>query len=166
LGHRNPQGLAWHPDTGALYSTEHGPSGEQGLCCRDELNRIEAGGNYGWPLVTAAAGEARFVDPLLHSGANDTWAPGGVLVYMGEALAPWRGNLFFGALRGQHLQRVVLAADGHTVLEVERLYEGEYGRIRDVVQGLDGYIYFTTSNRDGRASPAAEDDRILRIAPR
>lgn len=165
LGHRNPQGLAWDVNTGALYSTEHGPSGEQSLCCRDELNRIEPRGNYGWPLVTAAPGEAGYLDPLLHSG-DDTWAPAGLLVYDGEALAPWRGSLLFGALRGQHLQRVELADDGVTVVAVERLFVGELGRIRDVAQGPDGYVYFTTSNRDGRGRPAAEDDRILRIVPR
>jgi glucose/arabinose dehydrogenase len=72
----------------------------------------------------------------------------------------------FGALRGQHLQRVELADDGVTVVAVERLFVGELGRIRDVAQGPDGYVYFTTSNRDGRGRPAAEDDRILRIVPR
>ena len=165
LGHRNPQGLAWHPDTGAMYSTEHGPSGEQGLCCRDELNRIEPGANYGWPLVTAAPGDPRYADPVLHSDA-DTWAPAGLLVYSGEALPAWNGSLFFGALRGQHLQRVQLADDGVTVVAVERLFAGELGRIRDVAQGPDGAIYLTTSNRDGRGRPTADDDRILRIVPR
>lgn len=98
LGHRNPQGLAWDVNTGALYSTEHGPSGEQSLCCRDELNRIEPRGNYGWPLVTAAPGEAGYLDPLLHSG-DDTWAPAGLLVYDGEALALARQPLVWSIAR-------------------------------------------------------------------
>ncbi|MFQ6059037.1 MAG: PQQ-dependent sugar dehydrogenase [Anaerolineae bacterium] len=165
-GHRNPQGLAWQPATGALFITEHGPSGEMGLCCRDEINLIEPGANYGWPLVTEAPGDPRFVDPVLHSGL-DTWAPAGAAFYgNGEALAPWRGNLFFGALRGQHLHRLVLGGPQlQQVVAEERLFEGEYGRIRDIVLGPDGYLYFTTSNRDGRGRPAPDDDRILRIVP-
>lgn len=164
-GHRNPQGLAWEPDSGLLFSTEHGPSGEMGLCCRDEVNRIEPGANYGWPLVTEAAEDPRFVDPVLHSG-DDTWAPAGAVFYDGVVLTPWKGHLFFGALRGEHLHRLALGGPGLTeVVAEERLFEGQFGRIRDVVTGPDGYIYFTTSNRDGRGFPAAEDDRILRVIP-
>jgi len=162
LGHRNPQGLAWSV-TGQLYSTEHGPSGEMGLCCRDELNRIEAGGNYGWPLVTTGTDDPRFVLPVLHSG-DDTWAPSSLAAYKGTALAPWQGNLFFGALRGRHLHRVILSADG-TVASHEQLFAGQYGRIRAVTEGPDGHLYFSTSNRDGRGTPAPDDDRILRVVP-
>lgn len=165
LGHRNPQGLAWHPDTGALYAVEHGPSGEMGLCCLDELNRIEPGGNYGWPEVTGATGDARYSDPLLHSGANSTWAPAGAAFAVSPLLGDWRGSLLFGALRGAHLHRVVLTPDGRAVLADEALFVSEYGRIRDVVAGPDGALYLTTSNRDGRGRPAADDDRVLRIAP-
>ena len=163
-GHRNPQGLAWHPTTGQLYSTEHGPSGEMGLCCLDELNLIRPGGNYGWPRVTDAPGDPRFVDPILHSG-QDTWAPAGMAFVTGERLAPWKGHLFFGALRGQHLHHVVLSPDGKAVIFHEELFRGEFGRIRDVVMGPDGALYFTTSNRDGRGRPMPDDDRILRIVP-
>lgn len=163
-GHRNPQGLAWHPTTGQLYSTEHGPSGEMGLCCRDELNLIRPGANYGWPVVTDAPGDPRFVDPILHSG-DATWAPAGMDFVTGERLAPWRGHLFFGALRGQHLHHVVLGPDGRTVVFHEELFRGEFGRIREVKMGPDGALYFTTSNRDGRGQPRPGDDRILRIVP-
>jgi glucose/arabinose dehydrogenase len=164
LGHRNPQGLAWQPGTDQLYSVEHGPSGEFGLCCLDEFNRIQPGGNYGWPVVTGAPGDPRFIDPLLHSGSNATWAPGGAAFYTGDHLGPWRGNLFFGALRGSHLHRVVLGGPlGDQIVSDEALFLGEYGRIRDVVDGPDGYLYLTTSNRDGRGNPAANDDRVLRI---
>jgi glucose/arabinose dehydrogenase len=163
LGHRNPQGLAW-TESGQLYSTEHGPSGEMGLRSRDELNRIEVGKNYGWPVVTTETDDPRFVPAVLNSGANNTWAPAGLATYKGTRLGPWRGNLFFGALRGRHLHRVVLAPDG-SVESDEELYAGQYGRIRAVVEGPDGYLYFSTSNRDGRGSPASNDDRILRIVP-
>ena len=165
-GHRNPQGLAWQPETGVLWSTEHGPSGEFGLCCRDELNRIVPGGNYGWPIVTAIAGDSRYVDPVTYSGDSVTWAPGSVAFVTGDQLGPWRGNAFYGALRGEHLGRVALGGPGRDdVLEVERLYEGEYGRIREVTMGPDGYLYFSTSNRDGRGRPSGKDDRILRVVP-
>ena len=166
LGHRNAQGLAWDEETGLLYSTEHGPSGEFGFCCRDELNHIVAGGNYGWPEVTLDAEDPRYVDPILHSGATGTWAPAGAALYRGDLLTAWQGNLFFGALRGQHLHRVVLdGAPDPRVVENEQLFRGEYGRIRVVVVGPDGALYFATSNRDGRGQPVADDDRILRIVP-
>jgi len=165
FGHRNPEGLAWQSGTGRLYATEHGPSGEMGLCCLDELNLIVPGGNYGWPVVTDAPGDPRFLDPVLHSGA-DTWAPSGAAFYEGEAFPAWRGDLFFGALRGEHLHRLRLGgADGRTVLQEERLFVGQFGRLRDVVLGPDGALYLTTSNQDGRGRPAANDDRILRVAP-
>src|SRR5207249_4172366 len=77
LGHRNVQGIAWHPDTGALYETEHGPSDPFPNCCNDEVNLIVAGGNYGWPTVRGAAGDPRFRDPLIDSGRLETWAPSG-----------------------------------------------------------------------------------------
>ncbi len=159
-GHRNPQGLAWHPDTGELYATEHGPVG------RDEVNRIVAGGNYGWPTVSGDAGDARFRDAVAHSGV-DTWAPSGAAFYDAEALPPeWRGRLVFGALRGQRLVWVKLRAPDYRFVEEQgALFARRHGRIRDVVQGSDGYLYFATSNLDGRGSPKEGDDHILRIAP-
>jgi glucose/arabinose dehydrogenase len=156
-GHRNPEGLAWHPESGALFSTEHGSS------AHDEVNRIAPGANYGWPRVRGQENAEGMVAPVLESG-EETWAPAGAAFYDGELLGPWQGNLFFGALRGQHLHRLVLAGPDQTqVVEEERLFEGEYGRIRAVEMGPDGALYFSTSNRDGRGSPAAEDDRILRL---
>jgi aldose sugar dehydrogenase len=166
LGHRNPQGLAWDAETGLLYSTEHGPSGEFGLCCRDELNHIVAGGNYGWPEVTLDADDPRYVDPIMHSGPTNTWAPAGMVVYRGDLLRDWHGNILFANLRGRHIRRVVIeGTEEPRVVEDELLFDGEYGRIRAVVVGPDGALYVTTSNRDGRGQPAADDDRILRIVP-
>ncbi len=166
LGHRNPQGLAWQPSTGHLFATEHGPSGEFRLCCRDEVNLIEAGGNFGWPEVTMAPGDPRFVDPILASGTDHTWAPASAGFYDGEVLWPWQANLFFGALRGQHLHRVILGGPNlDQVVDEEVLFQSQLGRLRAVVEGPDGYLYVTTSNRDGRGNPAPDDDRILRIVP-
>jgi glucose/arabinose dehydrogenase len=157
-GHRNPQGLAWQPGSGTLFSTEHGPIGN------DEINIIEPGKNYGWPLVQARAGDARFVDPIL--AFSPAVAPSGATFYTGDALWEWAGNLFFATLRGRHLHRVVLGGEGQReVVRDERLFQGEYGRLRDVIQGPDGLLYFSTSNRDGRAVPAPNDDRIMRIMP-
>ncbi|MCW5852166.1 MAG: PQQ-dependent sugar dehydrogenase [Anaerolineae bacterium] len=164
LGHRNPQGLAWQPGTGRLYATEHGPSGgagpEQGGG-RDEVNLIEAGANYGWPLITGDQGRSGLVSPVLHSGTQATWAPGGATFV---TRGPWAGSLLFVGLRGQSLYRVVLdPANPRAVASFEGLLQGQYGRLRDVVEGPDGAIYLTTSNRDGRGSPAATDDRVLRL---
>lgn len=161
-GHRNPQGLAWR-ETGQLLAPEHGPSGEGGLCCRDEVNVIRPGANYGWPVVTGR-GDERFADPLAFSGTNNTWAPSGAAVYDGSDLPAWRGDLLFGALRGQHLHRLVLEGEDEVALaEEEELFAGEFGRLRAVAMGPDGRLYVATSNRDGRGRPAADDDRILRV---
>jgi aldose sugar dehydrogenase len=158
LGHRNPQGLAWQPGTGRLYATEHGASGN------DEVNLIERGANYGWPEAQGAAHPAPYRAPL--AVYTPSVAPAGATFYDADAIPQWRGSFFFATLRGAHLHRLVFdPADPRRVVVDERLYAGEYGRLRDVAQGPDGALYVTTSNRDGRGSPAAEDDRILRIGP-
>ena len=163
LGHRNVQGLAWHPDTKALYATEHGPSGLVPNCCNDEVNRIEAGANYGWPVVTGQPGDPRFRDPVVWSGRTDTWAPSGAAFATGPG--PLRGSLLFAALRGQHLHRVVFGADGKIAFE-ERLLVNTYGRLRDVYELPSGEFLVLTSNRDGRGRPAADDDRLLLVTLR
>ena len=130
----------------------------------DEVNVIEAGKNYGWPVVQGIAGNPNYVDPILVF--TPSVAPSGATFYDGSQLSDWSGNLFFASLRGQHLHRVVLGdSSSRVVLSEERLFEGTYGRLRDVAQGPDGYLYFCTNNRDGRGNPTAEDDRILRIVP-
>lgn len=149
LGHRNPQGLAWHP-SGRLYAAEHGPSGH------DEINHILAGRNYGWPEVHGQGGDSRYVEPLLESKL-DTWAPSGI-AFLG-------GDLFVAGLRGQRLLRVALAPDLRTVVRVVTFLNRTHGRLRDVVVGPDGALYVTTSNRDGRGWPRPNDDRILRVRP-
>jgi glucose/arabinose dehydrogenase len=156
LGHRNPQGLSWHPATGQLFSTEHGPTGN------DEVNIIEAGRNYGWPVVEGAAGRSEFNDPLL--SFTPSVAPSGATFYSGHALPGWEGDLFFSTLRGEHLHRITLSPSApHQVLDHDPLFQGEYGRLRDIIQGPNGFLYLATSNRDGRGGISAGDDRILRI---
>jgi glucose/arabinose dehydrogenase len=164
FGHRNVQGLTFQPDTGVLYETEHGPSGFFPACCQDEVNRIEAGANYGWPIVTGKPGDARFRDPVAWSGNLDTWAPSGAA--FATRAGPLRGSLLFATLRGQHLHRLVLTADGRGVAFEERLLVNQYGRLRDVYEIATGEFLVLTSNRDGRGRPAADDDRILLVTLR
>jgi len=157
IGHRNPQGIDWDPVTGNLWETEHGQS------ANDEVNLIERGRNYGWPVIEAAQEAPGMERPVLYF-APETAAPSGASFYRGTLVPGFAGNLFFGALRGAHLHRVVLdPADRRRVAGHEKLLEGRFGRIRDVVSGPDGAIYFCTNNRDGRGTPTAGDDRILRI---
>ena len=162
-GHRNPQGLAWQPGTGRLYSTEHGPSGFQGSG-QDEINFIEAGRNYGWPIIYGDKTREDMVSPVVQSGSSETWAPAGATFVVGGR---WDGSLLFVGLRGQTLYRLTLdISDPLKVLSFERLLVGEFGRLRDVVQGPDSAIYILTSNRDGRGRPSEGDDKLLRLAVR
>jgi aldose sugar dehydrogenase len=148
LGHRNPQGLAWDP-RGRLLEAEHGPS------AHDEINRIEAGRNYGWPDVRGVASDPRFVDPVLES-EQDTWAPSGI-AFLGD-------SLWVAALRGQRLLRVQLD-ENSKVVHVRVLLRGMHGRLRDVVVGPDGALWIATNNRDGRGTAREGDDRIIRVIP-
>jgi glucose/arabinose dehydrogenase len=160
-GHRNPQGLAWQPKTGRLYATEHGPSGFQG-CCRDEVNFIEPGKNYGWPEVRGDETRESMVPPVIHAGTSETWAPAGAAFATG---GPWAGSLLFTGLRGQTLYRVQLDPnDPRKAVQLERHFYRRFGRLRDVVEGPDGNLYLLTSNRDGRGSPAPDDDRVIRFS--
>ena len=147
LGHRNPQGLAWDA-AGRLWASEHGSS------AHDEINLIQPGRNYGWPEVQGDATRDGMVPPAVHSGSA-TWAPSG--------MAFLDGSLYVAGLRGRRLLKVTLR-DGR-VAGTASLLESAYGRLRDVAAGPDGALYVTTSNRDGRGSPARDDDRILRVVP-
>lgn len=151
-GHRNPQGLAWDA-RGQLWSVEHGRSGA--LSGFDELNRIEAGANYGWPNIEGDEESEGMTKPVVHSGANDTWAPGGVAFYS--------DSMIFGGLRGAALYQAKLS---ETPVKIIAHFENEYGRIRAVSVGPDKMLYFTTSNRDGRGVPKSGDDKIIRLNPR
>jgi glucose/arabinose dehydrogenase len=162
-GHRNPQGLAWQPGTNHLFSTEHGPSGGQG-CCLDEVNVVEAGKNYGWPIIRGTQTREGMVSPAATSGTNATWAPGGATFI---SAGPWRGSLVFGGLRGQALYRAIIdPSDPKKITRIEEHLKGDFGRIRGVYETpqKDGSLFILTSNKDGRGSPAAEDDRVIRLS--
>jgi glucose/arabinose dehydrogenase len=167
-GHRNAQGIVFHPETGALYVAEHGPGDN------DEVSRVERGGNYGWPAVHGfcdgdTSGEEAFCRSNEVAEPIAAWTPtvglSGIDVYNADLIPGWKGSLLVTSLRGATLFRLRLAEDGTEVLEKEALFRGQFGRLRDVMVGPDGVIYLATSNRDGRGRPASRDDRILRIRP-
>ena len=160
IGHRNAQGLDFQPGSNLMFQTEHGPSGFDGPEGGDEVNIVEKGKNYGWPTIHHTQSRAGLESPLLEY--TPACAPASGAFYRGSALPDFKGNYFFGCLRGARLQRVSL--DGRRVLSQEAVVT-DYGRIRDVAEGPDGYLYFSTSNRDGRGKPTQDDDRILRIVP-
>lgn len=151
LGNRNIQGAALHPQTGVLWTHEHGPQGG------DEVNLMRAGRNYGWPVVTYGVnygtgtriGEGQS-KPGMESAVH-VWtpsiAPSGMAFVTGDRFPNWRGDLLVGALRGQMLLRLVL--EGETVVREERLLQGQVGRIRDVRIGPDGLVYLLTDDPDG-----------------
>ena len=160
LGNRNMQGAALHPQTGMLWTHEHGPQGG------DEVNVIRAGVNYGWPVITYGVnyvtgtkigeGTAKpgMAQPL-HYWVPSI-APSGMAFYSGDKFPRWRGDLFVGALRDKMLVRLKL--DGEKVVREERLLKGRLGRIRDVRVGPDGYVYLLTDEAAGvlaRLEPAS-----------
>lgn len=161
-GHRNAQGLAWQPGSGLIFQTEHGPSQFEGRGGgADEVNIVEAGKNYGWPTIYGTKTQAGLEPPLLEY--TPACAPGSAAFYSGDKLPEFKGNFFLGCLRSARIVRVVL--DGRKVVRQEDLVVGNLGRIREIGEGPDGFLYFSTSNRDGRGNPATEDDRIMRIVP-
>lgn len=157
LGHRNIQGLAVHPDTGQIWLTEHGPRGG------DELNRVIAGADYGWPLTThgVAYSGARIAEspnapgiepPVTHW--TPSIAPSGLAFYRGNAFPSWQGALFSGSLAGQKL--VLIRLDGDRYLSQTIVLDGTVGRIRDVRVSAEGFVYILTDDRSGR---------LLRLEP-
>ncbi|MCY7377180.1 MAG: PQQ-dependent sugar dehydrogenase [Pyrinomonadaceae bacterium] len=160
LGHRNAQGLAWSPD-GLMFQTEHGPSGFDGRGGGDEVNIVERGKNYGWATVSHKETKEGLVSPLLEY--TPACAPASGMFYNGAAFPEFKGNFFFGCLRGEKIIRVVL--DGRKVVKQEDLLKDVYGRIREMAEAPDGSIYFSTSNRDGRGDAAKDDDKIMRLVP-
>jgi glucose/arabinose dehydrogenase len=156
-GHRNPQGFDWHPVTNDLWAVEHGNSGN------DEINSILPGANYGWPRIEGSATMPSMETPAAFF--NPAIAPSGASFYRGQRFLQFSNQLFVATLRGTHLLRVTVDTATRRVTAQERLLEGTYGRLRDVVPGPDGYLYILTNNRDGRGTPASSDDRLLRLVP-
>ena len=146
IGHRNPQGLAIHPVTGDLYQGEHGPRGG------DEINRIQAGANYGWPTITYGI---EYSGAVIGGGIQQQtgmqqpiyyWdpviSPSGMTFYKGNDMPEWQNNLFIGSLSGMHIARLVI--QNNKVVGEERLLAGENQRFRDVTQGTDNALYAIT----------------------
>jgi glucose/arabinose dehydrogenase len=140
-GHRNPQGLAWD-ESGKLYASEHGQS------ANDEVNIIEEGKNYGWPVIQGTESEDGLETPFLTSGSSETWAPSGMVFH--------KGLLYIAALRGE----AILVIDTKSGKVVDKI-EG-FGRIRDVFSDGNS-LYFITNNTDGRGKPTNEDDVLYRL---
>ena len=160
-GNRNGQGIDFQPGTNLLWETEHGPSGFDGPGGGDEVNILERGKNYGWPVIHHRATREGMESPVLEY--TPACAPASGMFYRGSQFPQFKNNFFFGCLVGTRIIRVVL--NGRQVISQENLLERKYGRIRDLAEGPDGFIYFSTSNRDGRGAPAKDDDRILRLVP-
>ena len=158
-GHRNPQGLDWHPVSGDLWASEHGATGN------DEVNVIDSGANYGWPVIQGTASRFDMRTPITFF--NPAIAPSGTSFYRGAQFPGFANDLFVATLRGRHLLRLRIdPTSPRRIASQERLLEDRYGRIRDVVSGPDGFLYFATNNRDGRGAPTTDDDRIARLIPR
>lgn len=161
-GHRNPQGIDWYPGTSILYSTEHGPSTFDGKGGGDEVNIIEKGKNYGWPVVSHDESQPGMESPVLEF--TPAIAPASGMFYHSDSIALFKNNFFFGCLRGNGIMRVVVdPANPKKVLSHQLMADIDFGRIREIAEGPDGAIYFSTSNKDGRGSPRTGDDKIYRI---
>ncbi len=165
-GHRNAQGMDFQPETGLMFQTEHGPTIIDGVSLfkrtgGDEVNIVEKGKNYGWAKISHAMRREGMETPLVEY--SPAVAPASGMFYRGNLFPEFKGNFFFGTLKGESIFRLVL--DKRKIIAQERLFQNIYGRIREVAEAPDGSIYFSTSNRDGRGSPASTDDRILRIVP-
>ena len=158
-GHRNPQGLAFNRKTNTLWQHEHGPQGG------DEINIIQAGQNYGWPTITYGVnyvfatkiGEGTHKKGMLqpkHYWVPKSIAPSGMTFYHGNKFSQWQGNIFLGALRRQMLVRLVVK--NNAIVHEEHIFEKKLGRIRDVREGPDGYLYLLTD---------ADDGKVVRVQP-
>ncbi len=158
-GHRNPQGLVVHPTTGAIFDTEHGPRGG------DELNLVQKGKNYGWPVITYGINYSGtpITEERTRPGMEQPvkyWVPSiatsGLLVYTGDKFPAWKGSVFVGGMAGQQLARVTMK--GNAFASEETLLKEVVGRIRDVRQGPDGFIYLAIDKDGGPGS-------VLRLEP-
>ena len=151
IGHRNPQGAIWNPVTESLWTVSHGAKGG------DEINHIKPGRNYGWPVISYGT---HYWGTKIGEGTHKNgmeqpvyyWdpsiAPSGFTYYQGDAFSAWKGHLFVGALKSETIVR--LKMQNNKVLSEERLFENKFGRIRDIRQGSEGYLYFLTDEDPGQ----------------
>lgn len=161
LGHRNPQGLAWHPETGHLFISDHGPSGDLGLHGKDRIKVIEPGGNYGWPNSIGYIEDNEYINPLIMW--QQATPPSGITFY--------NNDLYVATLGSETLIKIELSHQSGYDYKVDRIerwfadgnYSGVYGRFREVLKGPDGKLHILTSNRDGRGNPRNKDDKILKL---
>ncbi|MBT3530449.1 MAG: PQQ-dependent sugar dehydrogenase [Gammaproteobacteria bacterium] len=168
-GHRSPQGLVIHPETGDLWESEHGPQGG------DEINLIEPGNNYGWPVIGRGVNYGSIGSPI-HAAIGDGnmsspthfWVPSiatsGLMVYTGDKFPLWFGSIISGALAGEQMALLHMNDDYRSVLREETLAYG-LGRIREVRQGPDGYIYLAISDGNGAGRGDFEATAIMRLEP-
>lgn len=156
FGHRNPQGLAFDVHSGTLFESEHGPNGG------DEINIIQRGADYGWPVIDHAVAQAGMQSPVLEF--TPSIAPGKAILYQGHAFPELRGKLIVALLRGEGL--LVLDRIGDRLSNPRRLFFRGFGRIRAVTESPEGYLYFSTSQYDpAEGQPRRDDDLIVRVVP-
>lgn len=161
-GHRNVQGFDWSTN-GNMMATEHGPTWLFGWCCHDELNLIEPGKNYGWPMVYAGNETDTLTPPIDHSGW-DTWAPSGGTFIHGNEWGDWDGNFILAALKGERLIRFKLDGSNNEVVGRMDTFQGDFHRLRNVIQAVDGSLLFSSSNGNSiDPQPLVGDDKIYRL---
>lgn len=153
-GHRNPQSIAVHPITGKFYSAEHGPSGNDAAGGGDELNMVEAGKNYGWPVIHHELTQSGMESPMIQF--TPATAPGNCAFYAGSQYPTWQNDLFVCNLAGQSLQR--FRVSGSTIVSYETLLQGVLGRLRGIGIDKDGYLLIGTSE-------SGSGDKVYRLVP-
>ncbi|MCC6865343.1 MAG: PQQ-dependent sugar dehydrogenase [Ignavibacteria bacterium] len=160
-GHRNPQGIDWVPGSEIMWETEHGPSGFDGPGGGDEVNVIEKGKNYGWPEVSHLESKVGMKSPLLVF--TPAIAPASGLMYKSGKIERFKDCFLFGCLKGEGIMVIKLDPNDKTKYISYEKIETDYGRIREITEGPDGSIYFSSSNRDGRGRVQGGDDKIYII---
>jgi glucose/arabinose dehydrogenase len=159
MGHRNVQGFDWN-SAGKMIETEHGPTSEWGWCCHDEINLIEPGKNYGWPYAIGGA-ETDSLTPAIYQTGMETIAPSGCMFIKGKEWGDWENDFLVGALKAEKLCRFKISLAG-TFIERNDTLSTIFGRLRNVCQGPDGSIYFSSGNV-GYPSQQVGDDKIYRL---
>ncbi|MBK6283085.1 MAG: PQQ-dependent sugar dehydrogenase [Draconibacterium sp.] len=165
-GHRNPQGLAFSPDSTILYSSEHGPNSN------DEINIIQKGRNYGWPAVEGFCNtsneitfcnDSNVVEPIF--AWTPTLAVAGIDFYNSDLIPEWKNSLLVTSLKASRITQLLLNESGTEVLNTKDFFAGTFGRLRDICISPEGKVYIAVSNRDGRGNPKTDDDKIVEISP-